>query len=139
MRYRALKIAVGGRKDSYIDRDPPNAADGADLFLLPSRCDSFGFVFLEAMSQGAVCIGSRLNAMPEIIEDGVTGFIVEPGDDGELARQIVNFYRTPGLRASFGRSAIERVHDRFTWPQVGAMILSGLQMGRARPPRTPGA
>jgi glycosyltransferase involved in cell wall biosynthesis len=100
----------------------------ADLFLLPSRCDSFGFVFLEAMSQGVVCIGSRLNAMPEIIQEGVTGFIVDPEDDEALARKIVAFYDHQETRASFGERAIRRVHDLFTWPRVGGLILAGMGM-----------
>lgn len=88
----------------------------ADLFVLPSRCDSFGFVFLEAMSQGLVCIGSTLNAMPEIIEHGVTGFTSEPRDVEGLARTIVDFYRRPAAeRQRMGAEAIARLHARYTW------------------------
>jgi glycosyltransferase involved in cell wall biosynthesis len=90
----------------------------ADLFLLPSRCDSFGFVFLEAMTQGLACIGSSLNAMPEIISDGDTGYIVEPGDHVRMAELIVQFYRNPKLRTMMGQRARERVLERFIWPRV---------------------
>lgn len=90
----------------------------ADLFLLPSRCDSFGFVFLEAMSQGLTCIGSSINAMPEIIADGETGFVVDPGDHHSLAGRIVQFYADPRLRVAMGQRARERVLERFTWPRV---------------------
>ena len=90
----------------------------ADLFLLPSRCDSFGFVFLEAMSQGLPCIGADINAMPEIIADGETGFIVDPGDHVALAEKIVRFYKNPSLRASMGERGKERLLERFTWQRV---------------------
>lgn len=94
----------------------------ADLFLLPSRCDSFGFVFLEAMTQGLACIGTRLNAMPEIIGDGEAGYLVEPGDHEGIAEAILDFYRRPETRMEMGRRARERVLDRFTWPRVVGAI-----------------
>lgn len=94
----------------------------ADLFILPSRCDSFGFVFLEAMTQGLVCIGSNLNAMPEIIEDGKTGFIVEPADPEGIARLIVDFYRTPHRKHEMGARARNRVQQHYTWSRVAAAI-----------------
>lgn len=102
----------------------------ADLFLLPSRCDSFGFVFLEAMTQGLVCMGSNMNAMPEIIADGETGYIVEPGDHCTMAELIVHFYRNPGLRAAMGKKAVERVAERFTWPKVVAFLDREMFRGR---------
>lgn len=90
----------------------------ADLLCLPSRCDSFGFVFLEAMSQGIVCIGSDLNAMPEIISHGETGFVVRPGDVEGLARCILDFYRAPERKWEMGRRAQARVCDRYVWGKV---------------------
>ena len=90
----------------------------ADLFLLPSRCDSFGFVFLEAMTQGLACVGTRLNAMPEIISDGESGYLVEPGDYEKIAGLIIDFYSQPDTRQAMGECARERVLERFTWPRV---------------------
>jgi glycosyltransferase involved in cell wall biosynthesis len=52
----------------------------SDLLVMPSLRDSFGFVFLEAMIQGVPCIGTNINAMPEIIEDAKTGYIVPVRD-----------------------------------------------------------
>lgn len=97
---------------------------GADLFLLPSRCDSFGFVFLEAMTQGLICVGSSMNAMPEIIADSETGYIVEPGDYERIAEVIIAFYRHPEARIQMGHRARERVLERFTWPRVVEAIES---------------
>lgn len=96
----------------------------ADLFLLPSRCDSFGFVFLEAMTQGLVCVGSNLNAMPEIISDCESGYIVEPGDYQRIAEVIIDFYNHPESRIQMGHCARERVLERFTWPRVVESIES---------------
>jgi len=90
----------------------------ADLFLLPSRCDSFGFVFLEAMTQGTVCIGSTLNAMPEIIKDGETGFLVRPGDYRRMAELIIAFHADARQKKEMGERARARVRDNFTWARV---------------------
>lgn len=94
----------------------------ADLFLMPSHCDSYGFVFLEAMSQGAVCVGSDRNAMPEIIADGETGFIVPAGDPRRLADVIVRFYRSPALKARMGEAARARVRERHAWTAIAARM-----------------
>ena len=95
---------------------------GADLFAMPSLCDSFGFVFLEAMTQGVPCIGADLNAMPEIISDGETGYVVPPRDPGALAEAILRFYRDPENRRRMGQAAQERVLARYTWDRVVAAM-----------------
>lgn len=96
----------------------------ADLFVMPSLCDSFGFVFLEAMTQGLPCIGTDLNAMPEIIQDGETGFIVPLRNPPALANAILRFYRNPGNRQRMGRAAQQRVLERYTWKQIADTMLS---------------
>jgi glycosyltransferase involved in cell wall biosynthesis len=101
----------------------------ADVFVLPSRCDSFGFVFLEAMTQGLVCIGSNLNAMPEIIEDGETGFLVEPGDVEALARRIVELAKNRERKLRMGTRARDRVLQRFTWSRVVSLITNEMFAG----------
>lgn len=94
----------------------------ADLFVMPSLRDSFGFVFLEAMSQGVPCIGSNLNAMPEIIEHGQTGYVVPPRNPQALARAILDFYADPANRARMGAKAVARVRARFTWDHVARTL-----------------
>ena len=94
----------------------------ADLFAMPSLCDSFGFVFLEAMTQGLPCIGTDLNAMPEIIADGETGYVVPLRDPGALAAAILRFYRDPENRRRMGLAAQQRVLARYTWDHVVAVM-----------------
>lgn len=87
----------------------------ADMFVMPSLRDSFGFVFLEAMSQGLPCIGSRLHAMPEIIADGVCGWVVPPRQPEALASALLKFYADPTYRKTMGDQALKRVRENYTW------------------------
>lgn len=94
--------------------------DEHDLFVMPSRFEGFGMVFAEALARGLPCIGRDACAMPEIIEDGVTGALVSGDDPQELADTIArvlgddDIYRNCAARAgstrewySWGRAADE--------------------------------
>lgn len=96
----------------------------SDLFIMPSLRDSFGFVFLEAMSQGVPCVGANLNAMPEIVQHGQTGYIVPLHDPSALAQTILDYYAEPANRMRMGHAAQERVLKYYTWNQVALTLLS---------------
>ncbi len=96
----------------------------SDLFVMPSLRDSFGFVFLEAMTQGVPCIGTDLNAMPEIIADGESGYVVPPRNPSALAEAILRYYGEPENRRRMGEAAQQRVLERYTWAKVARTILT---------------
>jgi Glycosyl transferases group 1 len=77
----------------------------ADLFVLPTRDEAFGAVFQEAGAAGLPAVGTALNAVPEIVHDGVTGLLVAPGDDAGLARAIDALLASPGMRHDMGTRA----------------------------------
>jgi glycosyltransferase involved in cell wall biosynthesis len=81
----------------------------ADLFVMPTRNEAFGFVFQEAAAAGLPAIGPRLNAVPEIIEDGVTGILVTPGRVDEIAAALDRLISSAGLRDSMGRAARRKI------------------------------
>lgn len=95
----------------------------ADIFVMPSLRDSFGFVFLEAMSQGLPCIGTAINAMPEIISNGETGFVVPPRNAEALADAIIMLLKNDILRINMGMKALERVRQNYTWRRTAECIL----------------
>jgi alpha-maltose-1-phosphate synthase len=77
----------------------------ADAFVLPTRNEAFGLVFQEAAAAGLPAIGTRLNAVPEIVLDGRTGLLVPAGDRAALAAAMDRLAASPGLREAFGRRA----------------------------------
>jgi N-acetyl-alpha-D-glucosaminyl L-malate synthase BshA len=85
----------------------------ADLFLLPSAQESFGMAALEAMACEVVVVASRIGGLPEIIEDGVTGFLCDANDADGMADRAVAILEDPARRASIGRAA--SAHARATY------------------------
>jgi len=74
----------------------------ADIFALPTRDEAFGIVFQEAGAAGLPAIGTRLNAVPEIILEHDTGLLVSPGDPADLARALDELIASPDLRRDMG-------------------------------------
>jgi len=85
----------------------------ADLFLLPSAQESFGLAALEAMACEVPVVASNVGGLPEIIEDGVTGFVCAPEDVTHMAQRGVALLTDRVLRASIARSAVELVRSRY--------------------------
>jgi glycosyltransferase involved in cell wall biosynthesis len=83
----------------------------ADLFVMPTRNEAFGLVYQEAAAAGLPSIGTRLNAVPEIIEDGATGLLITPGDTSGLARAIDALIASAGLRERLGRNARRKIEQ----------------------------
>lgn len=85
----------------------------ADLFLLPSSQESFGLAALEAMSCEVPVVASRVGGLPEVIQDGVTGFICDPDDADAMAARSLDVLRDPDLRRRIGQAASTDVERRF--------------------------
>ena len=92
----------------------------ADIVIAPSRFESFGLVHVEAMMHGKPVIGCRAGATPELIEDGRTGLLAEPGDAASLQACIERLLADPGLRRRLGEAARAEFLDRFTRERMAA-------------------
>jgi len=84
-----------------------------DLFVLASRQEAFGLVLLEAMAQGVPIIATRAGGVPEVIENGVNGMLVNPGDAAELAGAIERLTGDAELRGRLGGAGFRVVRERF--------------------------
>ena len=90
----------------------------ADVFILPSRLETWGDVLLEAMAFGLPCIGVYGQAMEDIIIPGETGFLVAPEQIELLTEAIVQLFEQPNLRYRMGQAASLLVAHEFTWDRV---------------------
>ena len=77
-----------------------------------------GQTLLEGMACGAPAVCTDVASLPEVVEDGVTGFVVPPNDPAALARKIEWLRAHPSRAAEMGRAARRRVLEKFTWPAV---------------------
>jgi phosphatidyl-myo-inositol dimannoside synthase len=85
----------------------------AEVFALPSRGEGFGFVYLEAMARGKPVIGGAHGGAPEVIRDGITGYVVQHGDAIQLATSIDALLANPELAQQMGARGRERVEKEF--------------------------
>lgn len=85
----------------------------SDVFMLLSEKESFGLVLLEAMIHGVPCIGTNIGGIPEVIEDGKNGYIVELGDIESASKQLLKLLVSDELRQEMGKEAVQTVHDKF--------------------------
>ena len=96
--------------------------DYHDLLVMPSRMEGFGIVFLEALARGLPCIGRDAFAMPEIIEDGVTGALIGTDDPHELADAIHSVL----IDDSIYQTVLSQADDasrRYSWDNTARAIL----------------
>lgn len=92
------------------------------LFCLPSRQEGFGIVYLEAMAAGKAVVACRAAAVPELVDHGVTGLLVAPGDSTALAAALTDLLDDPARRADFGAAGRERA-ARYDAPAVARRFL----------------
>jgi D-inositol-3-phosphate glycosyltransferase len=86
----------------------------ADVCAVPSLTESFGMVALEAQALGTPVVAASVGGLREIVEDGVTGFLVEGHEPADYARAIADVLRDPVRMAEMGVEAQSRA-GRFTW------------------------
>jgi len=87
--------------------------DSAEIFALPSTGEGFGLVFLEAMAFRKPVIGTPSGGIPDIVEDGVTGILVDPKNPSSLAGALRTLLSNDDLRLKMGRRAGETARERY--------------------------
>jgi len=92
-------------------RDIPRVLAGLTALLLTSREEGLPYVALEAMAFGCPLVASAVGGLPELIEDGVTGCLVRPGDGDGVARAVRRLATQPGFAETVRRAAWERVES----------------------------
>lgn len=120
-RLKALadKLGLAGRARFLgIRHDVPDLLAASDLFVLPSLWEGLGLVFLEAMAVQLPIVASNVSAIPEVVSDGVSGWLVPPGDVPALARAIEDALRDDHDRLARGLAGSMRLAERFALPAM---------------------
>jgi glycosyltransferase involved in cell wall biosynthesis len=97
------------------------------IFVMLPYSEAFGLVFLEAMIHKLPCIGTNIDAIPEIILDGKTGFLIHPDDIEDLANKIIILLENPDLSKKMGILGYERAIKEYSWEDFGKTIDKNLR------------
>jgi len=85
-----------------------------DLFLLPSQSESFGLAALEAMACGAPVVASNAGGLPDVIEDGVSGFLFPVGEIDAMAEAGMRILSDDAMRKAMSAAGRKIAVDRFS-------------------------
>jgi len=102
-----------------------------DVFVMPSReekpyVEGFGIAFLEANACGKPVVGARSGGIPDAVQDGVTGLLVEPDDDGALADALLRLLTDASLAARLGQNGRRRVEEEASWDHVADQLYQAI-------------
>jgi phosphatidyl-myo-inositol dimannoside synthase len=136
-RRRLERLAASLATDGHVrftgwidDRELQELYRTSAVFALPTAAtvgsdaagEGFGLVFVEAAAAGLPVVAGRSGAVPEVIEDGRTGLLVEPHDPLAVADAIGRLLRDPQLRTRLGRAARSRARERFSYEAFGDRV-----------------
>lgn len=85
-----------------------------DVFAISSIHEGLCTSIIDAMAASKACVGTRVGGIPEVIDDGVTGFLVEPRHPEAMAARLVTLLQDAGLRRRMGDAGLTRARERFT-------------------------
>ncbi len=115
---QALRASLPSRDRIVLAGHRPDAAallGGADVCVVPSVWqEAFGLAALEPMARGVAVIATRAGGLPEVVEDGVTGVLVAPGSEAELAAALRRLLSDAAERRRLGESGARRARERFS-------------------------
>ncbi len=112
----------------------------ADVLVITSMYESFGYVALEACACGTPMVASRVDGLVDVIQDRVEGFLAPPGDTATLAARVIELLRDPNLRKAMGEAGRRRA-AAFSPHNISQrwldLLQNRLQMNISRAPLTP--
>jgi glycosyltransferase involved in cell wall biosynthesis len=106
----------------------------ASIFCLPTLNEPFGLVILEAFSYGLPVVATRLGAIPEIVTNGKSGYLVAPHNSAQLAEALGKLLADPARCAQFGAYGRLRAAQRYSWEATGQKLAAHIERAaRVRP------
>ncbi len=134
LRARARELGVGHQveyRGIVSDQELAQAYAEADLFVMASReiegwVEGFGLTFLEAAATGLPSVAGNSGGIPDAVEHGVSGLLVDPTDPDEIADAITRLLTDHAYRLQLGRQARERA-ERFRWNVITDQLYASLE------------
>ena len=102
-----------------LRNDVPDILSKSDIFVMPSHSEGLSNAIMEAMSSSCACIATDVGGNAFLIENGVSGFLFQPGDREALAAHIRRLIEDPAKRQMLGQNARKRIETQFDWQKVG--------------------
>jgi glycosyltransferase involved in cell wall biosynthesis len=111
----------------------------SDLFVMPSETETLGLVLLEAMASGCPVVAVRAGGIPDAVEDGVTGFLYEPGEHGlvETVRRVLDHPDESASVRARARAEVEHHGWQDATDLLRQQYRQAIDYPRTRPGRTP--
>ena len=106
------------------DQQLPSYYAATDLFLLSSFYEAFGLVLLQAMAAGKCVVASNVGGVPEIVRDGVTGFLFPVGNVDVLTSILLDVLEDEEHRLKMGEAGRKRVLEGYTWAEISKQYLN---------------
>jgi glycosyltransferase involved in cell wall biosynthesis len=100
---------------SLHHEDLPQAFASADVFVLPSFFESFGITLIEAQATAKPVVATRVGGIPEVVMNGESGTLVEPGKPNKLANAIITILSDRNMAVRMGRKGRKHVEENFSW------------------------
>jgi len=107
-----------------VGDDKARLLQQADIFVFPPTApEGQPLVVLEALAAGLPVIATPQGAIPEMVIDGVNGFLIPPGDPTAISEKIVNLIRNPTLRRNMGRASLESYQNNYTFDKWAGKLM----------------
>jgi len=100
----------------------PHYYKRASIFCMPTKREPFGIVFVEAMRYKLPIVATNIGAIPDLVKEGVNGYLVQPGDIDPLAKALIDLLAQPDKCQAFGLKGYQIATEKYTWESVGLRI-----------------
>jgi phosphatidyl-myo-inositol dimannoside synthase len=104
------------------DEELPSYYEAAEVFAMPSFSEGFGLVYLEAMYHGKPCIAGNRDGAHEVVSDGQTGILVEPGNVQQIQDALLRLLLDRETAQQMGTAGRQRLQRCFTYEQFATRL-----------------